>query len=472
MKNLLITLAIIATVQPAMSQAVHCDPAKSIADCFALFVPQTATDSKAKDISHTTESLAQQILSSANTGISTIPSPAQSTAKDFLSFLSALLDVPTSGGDSKPLTLDHNFPIRFFGGDEERLKLQAVLAKPALNDEVTKRLTGNDAAVTALKKDLSEMDDATISLTLSPSTPRFGRSITPHRDIYESMLGPRLTDDAQAASDFALGQLVKRLNLTGKETTPIKDISGLDVAVVEADARASALKSATDFARKFTVLLNNQPQFYGSAIYHSRKDVAGFDERSARVTYEMGFHNLNEFYAHHRECSNSTTLADTCGDDLVAFANATNADDDPANRFSFALEYKGSAAWNVVIPLYSLDFSAPKAHTFIYSIGYGRNTTMKDGRIDVSVNYEDSSVSHVSDNVALSRPGLRTAMAADASSPVHDRFVASLTYTQKISENLTFPISFIYANHASLLGDVSRKLNAHFGINYKLPGKK
>jgi hypothetical protein len=481
MKKLTIAFALLFVTRTGLTQALHCDPTKTIADCFAVFAPQSSATQPAKDQAAAdlaAQSLVQQILSTANTGISSVSSPAQSTVKDFASLLSAFLDIPTSNSGSKPITLDHNFPIHVFGGDEERLKLEAILAKPDLNTEVTNRLTGNDAAVTALKKDLSELDDATVSLTLSPSTRHMGRSITPHRDVYQTLLAPRITDKTQAEADLALENLLDDLNIPDTELhKPINSIRGLDVAVVEAAARGAALQNAIDLATKFAVLLNNQPQFYGSAIYHSRKDVAGFDERSVRIAYEMGFHNLNEFYAHHQQCSEAKTIttpaaANACATDLISFVKASKTDDDPANRFSFALEYKGSSAWNVVIPQYSLNFSAPKAHTFIYSIGYGRNTTMKEGRIDVAVNYEDSSVSHVSDNVALSVPGLRTAMAADASSPVHDRFVASLTYTQKVSENLTIPISFIYANHASFLGDVSRKLNAHFGINYKLPGKK
>ena len=54
---------------------------------------------------------------------------------------------------------------------------------------------------------------------------------------------------------------------------------------------------------------------------------------------------------------------------------------------------------------------------------------------------------------------------------VRDRFVASATYTYKINDMMSMPFSLVYANHASYLGDVDHKLNAHFGISFKMPSQ-
>jgi hypothetical protein len=142
---LLLTLAVLTPT--AYPQDLHCDKTKTIAECFAVFVPQETQDAAAKASTSQSQSLAQRLLSEANTGVNSVTAPQESTVKGFLSFLSAFIDVPASdSSSSKPLTLDHNFPIHLLGGDEQRLKLQASLAKPDLSDEVTKRLTDATAA--------------------------------------------------------------------------------------------------------------------------------------------------------------------------------------------------------------------------------------------------------------------------------------------------------------------------------------
>src|SRR5204862_4769878 len=113
-------------------------------------------------------------------------------------------------------------------------------------------------------------------------------------------------------------------------------------------------------------------------------------------------------------------------------------------------------------------------HKFVYSITYGRSAKIseaaKDGRIDVAVNYEDTRAARTTDNVELGLPNRVIALETAASTvPPRDRFVASIAYTYKMTDNFSFPISLVYANHAAFLGDVTRKLNAHFGLVYKLP---
>jgi hypothetical protein len=60
----------------------------------------------------------------------------------------------------------------------------------------------------------------------------------------------------------------------------------------------------------------------------------------------------------------------------------------------------------------------------------------------------------------------------DAGNPkadVRSQATGSITYTQKMSDNVSVPISLVYANRASDLTNVDRKLNVHFGISFKMP---
>ena len=362
----------------------------------------------------------QEEVAGANTGVSNLVSPAQSTSKDFLSMLAAALLVPMNGDGSMPLALDFNVPV-VLGGQEQRIKLQTVLAKPQLSGELRQRLAGNAAALTAMNDSVSEFDDVTVSAALNPSTRGLGRSLVPHQAAYDKMLDTRFGETEAAVEDLAGG---------------------------------------------FALLLNNQPQLFGSVLYRTRRNVAGPDERSARLTYEMGFHNLNRFYRRNPDCAAPTDAnAADCAKKVVRYAGADSVADDPANRLALSVEYKLSNALTVAIPEYSVNYRASDAHTFIYSLSYGRNFLMRNGRIDLAVNYEDTTVSEVTDLVPR-------AEAADAPVTVRDRFVASATYTYKINDNMAMPFSLIYANHAAFLGDVDRKLNAHFGISFKMPSPR
>src|SRR5204863_66264 len=104
----------------------------------------------------------------ANTGVSTVASPAQSTTKDFLSMLAAALLVPTTGDGARQMTLETNVPLL----DGHRLKLQTVLARPELSPDLKQRLGSNAAALTDVQHSLSNVDDVSVSASLDAATRR------------------------------------------------------------------------------------------------------------------------------------------------------------------------------------------------------------------------------------------------------------------------------------------------------------
>jgi hypothetical protein len=214
------------------------------------------------------------------------------------------------------------------------------------------------------------------------------------------------------------------------------------------------------FAQRFAMLLNNQPQLYGSVLYRARRSVAGPNERSARITYEMGRRNLNRFYHDNKTCRSLTNAAE-CAEKLETFAGTT-MNEDPADRLTISAEYRTSDGRAVALPDYGVSFTSSRAHSLVYSLAYGRDHMMnRNGRIDLAVNYEDTAVSKTTDLIP-------TEAIIDASKAIRDRFVASATYTYKITDNMALPLSLIYANHAAYLGDVDRRLNAHIGVTFKM----
>src|SRR5207302_7660134 len=113
-----------------------------------------------------------------------------------------------------------------------------------------------------------------------------------------------------------------------------------------------------------------------------------------------------------------------------------------------SIEYQQSRANHVnltgITPAVSVPDS-PHTHSLIGSLTYGRSITQaagRDGRLDVSTSYENVS----------NDPKKK------------DRFVGSMTFTQKITDTMSLPLSLIYANHSQFLSNVNRKLNVHFGL--------
>ncbi|MGZ5443444.1 MAG: hypothetical protein ACXW5U_20780 [Thermoanaerobaculia bacterium] len=423
MKRKVLMFMLVAVAIPcAYAQQPDCKQGETMQDCFVRFGPEWArmTDSM---------SLAQTEVMKTNTGITTIESPSQSAVKDFLSPFLAALIMPMSGDGSMPLALDFNVPLGTLG--DKHLKLEAVFVRPELGGDLEQRLANNAAAMTAVKDTLSEFDDVTVSGSLDRSSRGMGRRMTPHRDDYVKLLDARFR--------------------TKKERLSLNDAD---------DVRSAADALIGEFAGQFALLLSNQPQLYGSVIYRARKSVAGPTERAARVTYEMGGHNLNRFYREHADClSPADAVVDDCAEKLAAFAGAP--ENDPGHRLAISAEYRTSDAFRVTLPDYTVDFKASSAHSLVYSLAYGRKNVMKKGRLDVAVHYEDTTVSEVTDLIP-------TEAVVESRKAVRDRLVASATYTYKVNDQMAVPLSLVYANHSEHLGDVDRRLNAHIGITFKM----
>src|SRR5258708_4912049 len=459
----------------------HCLPTETIRQCYHRFVPELPTDKQ-----EATETAAMQKATSdmhksvanANTGITNLTSTLQSALKDFLSVLSGAVDMSAQGNDAKPVTLDYNIPVNLLG-EQTQVKFQAVLAKPDLSADLLQRLGDNAAGKKALQDSLSYGDDVTVSATLNPATQGFGRSFIPHRKFFQNLLAVAFTSDP--AADEALQNLIDDFG-DAKLDTPITLLFPDDtvkqqraLATIETAMRAAAPTAAFELSRHFAFLLNNQPQLYGSAIYHSRTEIAGSNETSAKLTYELGAHNLNWFYAANADCTPTAgTRAATsrCVNKRTQYAEKSAAA--TSDRFSLSVQYNRTDHIAVDLPQYTINYTVPSGHKFIYSVIYGRpmsvsQPTEKDGRVDFSLNSDATKTTKAEDVVSLSH---RTPLAAATTVPPHDRLVASITFTQKLSDTISVPVSLIYANHAQFLSTVDKKLNVHFGLVYKLPTKQ
>lgn len=435
-RMLLMALVLFA---PAALYAQECTTQETIGKCWERFFPPSAvvkaaaTDKTQKDVQ------------SANTGVTNLMSPASTALKDFLSLLSASLESSTVEDTGQAFTFDYNPPITILGADRP-LKLQAVFADAKLSTQLTGLLGSNVDAITNFDDSLGFDDDVTLSATLSPVSKRWGRSIRPHRDYFQDLLDSLITDDSVEILD-EFNQALGALN--ANDLTPFSTLDDPPAAVdlVEKTARALLARRTkiASYTNAFAQLLNNQSQLYGSLINNSRRNIVGPNEWTAKATYEMGFSNLSSFRAAN-DAACASEGREKCVTRLTTYAKNAN----PKDRVVFDVEYHRTNRRWISEPQFSVEYGIARATSFVYSLTYGHTLTAPNqngGRIDLSLKYQDIS----------GDPDLK------------DRYLGSLTYTQKVSDKFSFPIGLVYASHSNDLAGADYQLDMHFGLLYKLP---
>jgi hypothetical protein len=447
----LIFLTSLALFAASSANAQQCTSADTPLTCYRKYNPLATA--VAQDVATT------------NTGSPTATTQATATAlRDFLSFFSAGVDAGTVIENATSVTLDWNFPFPFIE-DNDKVKVQSVFSDPSLAADVQTPLGSN---ATAAKSTLTNFDDIATLISYDPVNQHLGRSIAPHVKLFGALY-------PNSASLFAtLGQTLhdnKAALPSGfNETTlfsAITDATLQKTVISQFETAAAAQKNAvtvsTAVLKALTQLINNQPQAYVGGIYHYRNQLVGPDEFSVKGTFELSPKSLNRFLKDNADvCAKAVTgVADSnatvCESRMVSFAAVGDPSAQPSasDRLSFSIQYTQTKSesvdltkFNVVAP--NTPVVRPGTHSLTYSLTYGHPITsskIKDARVDVAVNY---------DNIS-NDPTMK------------DRFVASLTFSQKISDTLTLPLSFTYANHTQYLPQTDRRLGVHFGISYKIP---
>ena len=463
-------IALLFLTAPLLAQTpstAKCALSDTPSDCFHRFVP------KLPEVAASSAKEAQSQVNNANSGLTTLVSSSGSAVNDFLSRLVGSLQTSSLSQNGQTWTFDWDPNL----GKDGQLKLQTVLVDPKVSSQVSTALASNPAAVTALNDDLTATDDVTFSLSWSLVSRTYGRSIDPHRDVFSTLLAGVMPDTA--ATDDAMFVALQGAGITTSSfNTKFQDMAAGDqtkqlaaLNAVEAASRNGqlALDAATALTHSFAKMLHNQPQIYVSGMITNRTAVVGPNEIIAKGTFEYGFRNLHNFFRTYRSTCDEITLtaasAPQCATMLEKYAGDTGGPDagSDSGRLAISVEYHKADANKVDLPQYSVNLSTKAGHSLIAELTYGRTIAprpdRKSGRIDVAVSYQD--IQNAAAIPSISNP----------SGDVKDQFLASITYTQKISDTVSFPISLVYANHASYLPSVDRKLNANFGIQYKMPSQ-
>lgn len=430
-------------------QAQTCELSQRIIDCWNLFLPAPEPVEEAKE-SASAETGNQVAM--ANTGITNLLSPSDSALKDFLTLLSMSLESATFAEDanSQAFTFDWNPQLAFLG-TPTAFKFQAVFNNAQLSSDLTTALESNAAAITTLDQSLDLESDVALSGTVNPMSARFGRSIEPHRTYFQTVLLEVLPDQTKEFDELI--QALSSANLQPRnrfDQAPADQQQSLLRRVQDTARAAQAKRNKTKtFTDAFATLLSNQSQFYASAIYSARRNIVGPNQFSGKITYEHGPRNLSSFQRNNADCDSSkvsSANAVACADKMVAYAR-----DAATDRIAFSLQYDRTNRRWIDLPDLAVAYGIPRSTRLVYSLTYGRPLTAPMGersaRVDLSIDYEDvqNSVEKV------------------------NRLVGSATYTYKVNDSFSLPISLVYASHEADLPTTDEKLNAHFGLIYKMP---
>jgi hypothetical protein len=448
MKNQLRLVTLFLFIVGGNSLLAQCTPDETPLQCW-------------RDINGVPAATARDIATT-NTGTASVSSQATAAAlQDFLSLFTAGIDTGTVVQNGTSVTVDWNVPFPFIE-DNDRVKVQSAFTDPELAADVLTPLGSNAEAA---KSKLTNFDDITTTIYYDPVNRRFGRSIAPHIALLRALD----TTPLSATALQALGQYIVAHNITGftnatkfSTVTDPETQKGL-IAAVEAAANAEkqSMTSATAIVKALTIAINNQPQAYFGGIYHYRNPLIGPDDFSVKGTLEIGYNSLNQFLrTNNTICSDAAVVeqsnAKTCADKLIAFTNAQDpAQPNGNSRLSCAIEYKQARADSVDLSSFGIvspntPVVRPQTHSLVYSLTWGRplpGARIKNSRVDLAINYNNIS----------NDPTKK------------DQFVASLTFSQKVSDTLTLPISIVYANHADYLPQTDKRLGVHFGFSYKVP---
>jgi hypothetical protein len=458
MKRAAIALLVVLTVTvPAMAQT--CVTTDTPETCWNKFNPAT-----------TSANAVATTVATTNTGSPNLSSITNTTLRDFLSVFTAAVSSSTLTENNGAFTLDYNLPVNLMN-DYDVIKFQATFATPDLDPALVTALGTNASAITTLTDSLDQADDITASATYSPSTDRFGRSFATHRDLVESLmnavmanLGANSTPRLLAAfGDLARGTTLQLDTPFTVITDPAQQASVLAAFQTAAASQPQFVAETKTLVDNVAELINNQEQIYFSTQFNDRNPLAGANAWTVSGTYAMGGKNVTKFLAAQKKLGNcdigqmvreqssgqTPTVSQTCLQQLNAYVGPATID--RTWRLALSLDFSRTESNTITVSQLSTPVTTPAVDSQIISLTAGRRfdppSSSRERRIDVTASYEN-----VSDDPNLD-----------------DRLIASVTWTQEITNTFSLPITLSYANKSKYLPEDDHDLSAHFAVSYKLP---
>lgn len=370
------------------------------------------------------------------------------------------------------------------------LKLRAELREPEPFPPLLESVgEGEREAIRSLlSEDLDPSDDLTFSAVWNAEGTRIGRSFGRHVSTFDAVLASTVDAveselvEGRPGLTEALRPFIARLSRE-EEWKAIVDSTRADVCEVDFDAfeeldpyrmecfrepfrtalGQAIARHALGFAeyidaidtrlrdigfRRLADLLNNQPQLSVSAELRVRDEVVGPDGYGFALRFEQGFANLNSLRS---ACGGSIRDAGCVRGYLSRPDVIAALDRSDRVWASVELDVIDDYTFRRAVGETMVSLDRGGSVSLRGSLGVGRQIRVDAqggelARVDLAIEGELN----------------------EDSSGRNDRFVASLTYSQKISEALTLPLGITYANKAEFLGDVDDRLGVHLGFRWRL----
>jgi len=399
--------------------------------------------------------LEQRLLSKLPPDIAALPG-SSAALEDFLAKLRISASTVELGDTGKTalaveltdflgLSTDHGY------------KAQAVLRPAAVLPALVKKLSAEDAAAAAEK--LGDFDDVLATLSFTPTTVKLGRSLAPHQQLFNALM--------TSASSAEFRRLASEQEDIFKSPGIPEDFDG-DFADVPVSLREK-LRATTEamWRAKFKAigetaaslreegfflladLAANQPQFVLNVSRSFRDELVGSEETTAKLSYELGWVNINGF---RRSCKGAPDI-NCLSTYLSPDRRAQLASANKGSRLTVSLDYTHAQETHPAFAGQRVDLDGKRR--FTGTVAFGRNLqVLPDGtitrRVDLTGSYEDWT-----DDEAH-----------------QDRGVVKLNFTQRLSEDVSATIGAVWATKPEFRGDVDHEVSARMGLTYSIDKKK
>ena len=457
----------------------ECQDQETLTECLKRIERGTAdgSDGEVAEVVDATAEAAKEEVAEKSSGIPELGEGLGSALTDFLPVFAGALGLTQTTTEDGGAAFETNLLLPL-GASPQRVKLQALLRKPALFLPLSDALP--EAARTALTDSLDDFDDVRITAAWNLENGRFGRAFAEVRPLYSAYFSEivRTALSGSETQKELAGVRVELLAALAKERTLLDpdrandpacedtetqtQLARVDCFLPEARAQIEAAavkatrlvgKRATELQGtlaergfyEFADLVNNQPQLQVELNVDVRRNLVGPNAWGVKLRYEGGMQNVNDL----RGFCDQRGLADTTAACLHAYLNSPGrrASIRRGDRFALTAEFGRRSDYVLASPV-GLTQEGTWHLTGTAALGrYLAVNAQGDeiGRIDLASSYV-----YYHDDPER-----------------QNRFVFSATYTQRVTDAVSVAAGVSYASRPEFLEEVDKKVSANFGLRYK-----
>ncbi len=401
-----------------------------------------------------------------------------SSVRDFLPTFFTSLGLGTVTESDGALTLTFN--PDWLKREHAQWSLEARIHDPKPLEKLVMQAAEADRSGIkgSIEDGLEDFDDVEVTATFTHRSDRWGRDFTFHSETAATYLDQAFADPMPALQ--ALADLLGKLGLEAqtqtfgqmRETEAGSQVADqIDAAIAGASAELEASRAALvkrlegSSYFKYATLVDNQPQITITAKGRRRDELVGQDSFTLDVSYEWGRVNVNRF---EKWCADEKRAVDL--DCLSAYWTKKGTKVENLPRFKFALNWESldDLDSSFTPPVASepteeptkaladpLTLTLAGSSKAVASLSYGSYLRRDEqgnqlSRWDLEGKYE-----YVDDQEVRNK-----------------RYLASLTYSQRVSDSASATIGIVYASDPEFRGEVNKELSARAGLKFKLDRKE